>query len=133
MKFLLASLLILKVIPNAASNFSSGFPLLSLVNFSSDIQSRLSEQFSESQAGFRTTFKDTGGYQKAGTSSLKRVFGRVTADCRSDSRPLRSTVVEGRGPHLGDGGRRLKKAGPGGGARQRGLLSINTFLNKKKT
>jgi hypothetical protein len=34
------------------------------------------EQFSESQAGFGTTLKGTGGYQKAGTSSLKRVTGR---------------------------------------------------------
>ncbi len=34
------------------------------------IHSRLSEQFSGSQAGYGTTFRDTGGYQKAGTSSL---------------------------------------------------------------
>jgi hypothetical protein len=40
------------------------------------IHSRLLEQFSESQAGFGTTFKGTVGYQKAGTSSLKRVTGR---------------------------------------------------------
>jgi hypothetical protein len=40
------------------------------------MDSRLSEQFSESQAGFGTTFEDTGGYQKARTSSLKRVTGR---------------------------------------------------------
>jgi hypothetical protein len=40
------------------------------------IQRRLSEQFSESQVGFGTTFKGIGGYQKAGTSSLKRVTGR---------------------------------------------------------
>jgi hypothetical protein len=37
------------------------------------IHCQLSEQFSESQAGFGTTFKGTGGNQKAGTSSLKRV------------------------------------------------------------
>jgi hypothetical protein len=37
------------------------------------IHSRLSEQFSGSQAGYVSTFRDTGGYQKAGTSSLKRV------------------------------------------------------------
>jgi hypothetical protein len=30
------------------------------------IHSRLSEQFSGLQAGFETTFVDTGGYQKAG-------------------------------------------------------------------
>ncbi len=77
MKILLPSLktlLILKVVPKAASNFWSGFPLLSLVNFFLVyIHSRFSEQFSESQARFGTTFKATGGYQKAGTSFLKRV------------------------------------------------------------
>jgi hypothetical protein len=31
---------------------------------------------SESQVGFGTTFKGTGGYQKAGKSFLKRVTGR---------------------------------------------------------
>jgi hypothetical protein len=34
------------------------------------------EQILEVQAGFGTTFKGTGGYQKAGTSSLKRVTAR---------------------------------------------------------
>ncbi len=37
------------------------------------IYNRLSEPFSEVHAGFGTTFKGTGDYQKAGTSSLKRV------------------------------------------------------------
>jgi hypothetical protein len=41
--------------------------------FSVYIHSRHLEQFSGSQAGYGTTFRDTGGYQKAGTSSLKRV------------------------------------------------------------
>jgi hypothetical protein len=36
---------------------------------------RVTEQFSESQAGYGTTFRDIGGYQKAGTSSLKKVTG----------------------------------------------------------
>jgi len=36
-------------------------------------QGRLSEQFSGLQTAFGTTFRDTGGYQKAGTSSVKRV------------------------------------------------------------
>jgi hypothetical protein len=40
------------------------------------IHSRLSEQCSGSQAGYGTTFNGTGGYQKAGTSSLKRFTGR---------------------------------------------------------
>jgi hypothetical protein len=40
------------------------------------IHCRLSEQFLASQAGYETTFRYTGGYQKAGTSSLKRVTGR---------------------------------------------------------
>jgi hypothetical protein len=67
-------LLILKVVPKAASDFCSGFALIGrfiLVY----IHSQLSEQFSESQAGFGTTFKGTGCTQKAGTSSLKRVTG----------------------------------------------------------
>jgi hypothetical protein len=66
MKFLLASLktLILKVVPKAA--FIGQFFLVY-------IHSRLSKQFSESQAGFGTTLKGTGGYQNAETSSLKRV------------------------------------------------------------
>jgi hypothetical protein len=58
MKFLLASLKTL---------IDQFFPVY--------MQSRLSEQFSGSQAGIGTTFRDTGGYQKAGTSSLKRVTG----------------------------------------------------------
>jgi hypothetical protein len=37
------------------------------------IHSRLAEHFSGSQAVYGTTFRDTGGYQKAGKSSLKRV------------------------------------------------------------
>ncbi len=45
--------------------------------FSPHIHARLSEQFSESMAGYGTTLRVTGGYQKAGTSSLKRVTGRV--------------------------------------------------------
>jgi hypothetical protein len=40
------------------------------------INSRLSKQFLGSLAGFGTTFRNTGGYQKAGTNSLKRVTGR---------------------------------------------------------
>jgi hypothetical protein len=69
---------ILKVVSKAASYFCSGFSLLSLVNFFLVyIHSRLSEQFLESQAGFGTTFKGTGGYQKAGTCSLKKGTGRI--------------------------------------------------------
>jgi len=41
--------------------------------FSVYIHSRLSEQFSESEAGFGNFFKGTGGYQKAGRSPLKKV------------------------------------------------------------
>ncbi len=63
------NLLILKIVPKAASNLCTGFPFLSLY-----IRSRLSEQFSGSQVGFETTFKDTGGFQKAGISSLKRLL-----------------------------------------------------------
>jgi hypothetical protein len=74
MKFLLASLktVLLKIVPKAASNFCSGFPLLSSVNFFQCIFI----------AGFRNNFRDTGGYQKAGTSSLKRVTGRIFTICK---------------------------------------------------
>jgi hypothetical protein len=41
------------------------------------IHSRLYEQFSVAQAAFGTTFRNTGSYQKAGTSSPKRVTGRI--------------------------------------------------------
>jgi hypothetical protein len=81
MKFLLASL---RTLTNSKScsesrikNFGSGFPFARIGQvFLVYIHSRLSEQFSESQAGFGTTFKGTGGYQKARTSSLKRITGR---------------------------------------------------------
>jgi hypothetical protein len=81
MKFMLASLkkhlLILKVVPKAAYNFRSGFPLLSLVNFF----------LCTFIAGFRNNFqndrrvsehllKAQAAYPKAGTSSLQRVTGR---------------------------------------------------------
>jgi hypothetical protein len=55
-------------------NFCFGFPLLSLVDLFLCTFIAGSEQFSGSQAGYRTTFRDTGGFQKAGTSSLKRVM-----------------------------------------------------------
>jgi hypothetical protein len=44
--------------------------------FPAYIYSWLSDQFSGSHAGFGTTFRDTGGYQKAGTISVNRVTGR---------------------------------------------------------
>jgi hypothetical protein len=62
-----------------ASYFCSGFSFALIgQSFLVYIHSRLSEQFSESQAGFGTTFKGTGGYQKAGTSSLKRVLEGIS-------------------------------------------------------
>jgi hypothetical protein len=77
MKFLLASL---KTLTNSKSCSESRIKFLFRLSFALNgqffllyIHSRLSEQFSESQAGFGKTFKGTGGYQKAGTSSLKRV------------------------------------------------------------
>jgi hypothetical protein len=75
MKFWLASFetLILKVVPKAASNLCSGFLCSHWPIFLVYIHSRLAEQFSESLVGFGTTLKGTGGYQNAGTSSLKRV------------------------------------------------------------
>jgi hypothetical protein len=42
------------------------------------------EHFSESQAGLGTTFKGTGGYQKAGTRSLKRVLEGISQLVPSD-------------------------------------------------
>jgi hypothetical protein len=80
MKYLLASL---KRLPNSKSCsecrikfiFRLSLALLGQF-FLVYMHSRLSEQFSESQAGFGTTFKGTGGYQKARKSSLKRVTGR---------------------------------------------------------
>jgi hypothetical protein len=74
-------ILILKVVPKAASNFCSGFPLLSLVDLLVNYI-RLSEQFSDSQVGFATTFKGTGGCQKAGTGSLERVTGMNFTICK---------------------------------------------------
>jgi hypothetical protein len=76
MKCLLASLktLILKVVPKATSNFCSFALLGQFLLFY--IHGRLLEQVSESLAGFGTFLKGSGGNQKAGTSSLKRVTGR---------------------------------------------------------
>jgi hypothetical protein len=80
MNFLLASLKTLADCENCSESrikilFRLSFALTGQF-FQVYIHSRISEQFSESQAAFRTTFKGTGGYQKAGTSSLKRVTGR---------------------------------------------------------
>ncbi len=70
--------LVLKGVPKATSEFLSGFPSLSLVDFLlCTYHSRLSEQFSESQAALGTTFRVTGGYLKAGTIFLKRVSGGI--------------------------------------------------------
>jgi hypothetical protein len=38
---------------------------------------KLLEQFSGSQAAFGTTFRVTGGYEKARTSCLKKVIGGI--------------------------------------------------------
>ncbi len=78
MKFLLASLK-----TNSKSCSESRIKFLFRLSFALIgqffvvyIHRRLSEQFSELQAGIGTTSKGTGGYQKAGTSSLNRVTGR---------------------------------------------------------
>ncbi len=78
MKFLLASL---KILTNSEL-FRKSHQISVLAFFCSHwsifpvyIHSRLSEQFSGSQAGYGTTFIDIGGYQKDGTRSLKRVTG----------------------------------------------------------
>ncbi len=64
---------------DTASNIRSGSPLLPLVDFLPvDIHGLLSEHLiSGSQEAFRTNFWVPSGYQKAGTSSLKRVTGRI--------------------------------------------------------
>jgi hypothetical protein len=69
MKFLLASL---KTLTDSETCSESRIKFL----FRLSLHSRLSEQFSGSQFGYGTTFRDTDGYQKAGTNSLKRVTGR---------------------------------------------------------
>jgi hypothetical protein len=80
MKILLASLKTFTISKNCSVNrinflFRLSFALIGRF-FPVYIHSRLSEQFSGSQAGYGKTFRDTGGYQKAGTSSLNRVTGR---------------------------------------------------------
>jgi hypothetical protein len=71
-KFSIASL---KTLSNSKNCFVSRIKFLLQLSFAligrffpEYIHGRLSEQFSGSQAGFGTTFRDTGGYQKAGTA-----------------------------------------------------------------
>jgi hypothetical protein len=68
-EFLLASLKNLTnanntVIPKAKAHFCSGFPSLSLFVFSFVHSGQLSEQFSRSQAAFRTTFESQAAIEK---------------------------------------------------------------------
>jgi hypothetical protein len=81
MKFLLASLKTLTNSKNCSVSriaflFRLSFPLIISQFFPVYIHSRLLEQFSGTQAGYGATFRATGGYQKAGASSLKRATGR---------------------------------------------------------
>jgi hypothetical protein len=62
MKFLLASL---KTPTNSKNCSQSRIKILFRISFALIGHSGLSEQFSESRAGFGTTSKGTGGYQKA--------------------------------------------------------------------
>jgi hypothetical protein len=73
MKFLLASLKTLTTQMLFRKPHQLSFALIGQF-FLMYFLSRLSEQNSESQAGFGTA----GGYQKAGTSTLKRVTGRIS-------------------------------------------------------
>ncbi len=66
MKFLIASLKTLTSYKNCS---------VSRIQFLFRFSFTLIGQFSGSQAGYGTTFRDKGGYQKAGKSSLKRVTG----------------------------------------------------------
>jgi hypothetical protein len=74
----ISNYVILKIFLKAALKLFSGVPLLSIDNSSVShaLHSQLSEQFSESQMAFGTTFIVTSGYLKTGTSFLKRVTGR---------------------------------------------------------
>ncbi len=80
-KFLLASLKTLANSKNCTSHQISVSIRLSfaLVGrfFPVYIHGHFSEQVSESHAAFRTTFSDTGGCQKSGTSPVKRFTGRI--------------------------------------------------------
>jgi hypothetical protein len=98
-KFLLESLkylLILKIVPKDPQNFCSGFPFLSLVNFSrctSTCQSRLSEQFQDhgriseqfsgSWADFGTTFRITGSFRNIFYGHRRLPESRKTSFLRS--------------------------------------------------
>jgi hypothetical protein len=79
MEFLLASLKTLTDSANCSERhtkflFWFSFALIGKF-FRVYFHSRLSEQFSGSQAGYGTTFRDAGYYQKAGTSSKEGVTG----------------------------------------------------------
>ncbi len=66
--------LILKIAPEAAPNFIlASLSLIGRFSLAYSIHGRGLEQFSGSEAAFRTTFRVTGGYRKAGTSSVRRV------------------------------------------------------------
>jgi hypothetical protein len=78
------SLASLKTLANSKINPESRIKFLFRLSFvligrlsPAYMHNRLSEQFSGSQAAFGTTFRVTGGYRKAGTSSLKRATGRI--------------------------------------------------------
>jgi hypothetical protein len=79
MKFILASLKTLTYSKNSAVSRIKFLFCLSFAYIGRfcpvNIHSQLSEQYSGSQAGYRKTFQDSGGYQKAGKSSLKLVTG----------------------------------------------------------
>ncbi len=71
-----------QIVPKAASDFlflliCCHWSIFSSVQCTGTCHSRLSENFSELQASFGTTFRVTGGYLKAGTSFLNMVAGRI--------------------------------------------------------
>jgi hypothetical protein len=76
-KFLLVSLKTLKNFKNSSENrikFLFPLSLLALVDF---LQFAFMPGLKQFSGGLRNNFGVTGGYQKAGTSYLKRVIGRV--------------------------------------------------------
>jgi hypothetical protein len=78
------SLASLKTLANSKINSESRIKFLFRLSFvligrlsPAYMHARLSGQFPGSQAAFGTIFRVTGGYRKAGTSSLKRATGRI--------------------------------------------------------
>jgi hypothetical protein len=75
----LTTLIDYKIVPKASSISIPAFLFSHWLIFSMQctFMGRLSEHFSGSHAAFGSTFRVTGGYQKAGTNFLKWVTGKI--------------------------------------------------------